>query len=106
MISLRDVLIILSVLLALLDLIAMIVCQPFTIIQIKLIFSVMLLLRNINASVCNANFRYSIPFGCDRGVHCVGCIADHLYYGPDSCKLQVRIHDTFPKLIYTNIPFV
>lgn len=53
-------------------------------------------LRNIYASVCNANSHYSISFGCDRGVHCVGCIADHLYCGPDSCKLQVRVHNTFP----------
>lgn len=53
------------------------------------------ILRNIYASLCNENSRYSISFGCGRGVHCIGCIADHLYCGPDSCKLQVSVKDTF-----------
>lgn len=46
------------------------------------------ILRNIYASLCYENSRYSISFGCCRGVHCIGCIADQLYRGPDSCECQ------------------
>lgn len=56
---------------------------------------VQLLSRNIYSSVCNANSHYSVSFGCGRGLHCFECISDHLNCGTDSCKLQVRVKDTY-----------
>jgi len=100
--SLKAVLLILGAHLAFLDLIAVKVsnhnCHHQNQAASSLVYLV--ILRNIHASLFNKNSCYSISFDCGCGVHCIGCFTDHLYCGPDCCKLQVSFKDTFSMSVY------
>lgn len=103
-VSLKAVLLILGAHLALLDLIAKIVSNHHPHRQNQAASSLLcsVILRNIYASMCNEMSPYSISLGCGCGVHCIRCIADQLYCGSDSCKLQVSVKDTFLGSVYTD----